>query len=76
MRSCNQPNEEILSSNEELQSTNEELNTVNEELHSRNDELSRVNGDLLNFLSTVDITILTVASTCASGGSRRRRNEC
>jgi two-component system CheB/CheR fusion protein len=53
-------NEELDTAKEELQSTNEELNTVNEELHSRNDELSHVNSDLLNLLSTVDITILIV----------------
>jgi len=55
-------NEELDTAKEELQSTNEELNTVNEELHSRNDELSRVNSDLLNLLSTVDITILIVGN--------------
>jgi two-component system CheB/CheR fusion protein len=53
-------NEELDTAKEELQSTNEELNTVNEELHSRNDELSHVNSDLMNLLSTVDITILIV----------------
>jgi two-component system CheB/CheR fusion protein len=55
-------NEELDTAKEELQSTNEELNTVNEELHSRNDELSRVNSDLMNLLSTVDITILIVGN--------------
>ncbi len=55
-------NEELDTAKEELQSTNEELNTLNEELHSRNDELSRVNSDLLNLLSTVEITILIVGN--------------
>jgi two-component system CheB/CheR fusion protein len=55
-------NEELDTAKEELQSTNEELNTVNEELHSRNDELSRVNSDLLNLLTTVEVTILIVGN--------------
>jgi len=69
-------NEELDTAKEELQSTNEELNTVNEELHSRNDELSHVNSDLLNLLSTVDITILIVGQDMRIRRFTPRRNGC
>jgi two-component system CheB/CheR fusion protein len=55
-------NEEFQATNEELQSTNEELITVNEELQIRNMELNQLNGDLINFLSSVEIPILMVGS--------------
>jgi two-component system CheB/CheR fusion protein len=67
-------NEEVLSSNEELQSTNEELETTKEELQSANEELTTVNeqfmsrnrqldaltDDLSNFISSADLSLVTV----------------
>ncbi len=55
-------NEELDTAKEELQSTNEELNTLNEELHGRNAELGRANSDLVNFLDSIQIAIVIVAS--------------
>ena len=67
-------NEEILSSNEELQSTNEELETakeelqsvneelttVNEQLQIRNVELNRLNDDLVNFLGSCNVPMVSL----------------
>ena len=55
-------NEELETAKEELQSTNEELTTVNDELQSRNHEVTQVNSDLVNLLTTVDVTILILDS--------------
>jgi two-component system CheB/CheR fusion protein len=51
-------NEELETSREEIQSANEELASVNEELSARNSELAETTDDLLNLLSSVQISII------------------
>ena len=51
-------NEELQTAKEELQSSNEELATTNEEMQSRNTELHQVNADLVNLLSSLQVSIL------------------
>jgi PAS domain S-box-containing protein len=50
--------EELETSNEELQSANEELTTLNEELHNRNAQLSEAHNDILNLLSSMNMSIV------------------
>ena len=52
--------EELETANEELQSANEELSTLNDELHHRNEELSRANNDIVNLLSSMNLSIVIV----------------
>jgi two-component system, chemotaxis family, CheB/CheR fusion protein len=53
-------NEELQTSKEEIQSSNEELTTVNEEMVYRNDQLGRVNADLINFLASTHLALVTL----------------
>ncbi|OWK43133.1 chemotaxis protein CheB [Fimbriiglobus ruber] len=53
-------NEELQTSKEEIQSSNEELTTVNEEMIHRNEQLGRANGDLINFLSSTHLALVTL----------------
>jgi len=48
-------NEEVMSMNEELQSANEELETSKEELQSLNEELSTVNLELIEKITELDV---------------------
>ncbi len=50
--------EELETANEELQSANEELTTLNEELQHRNQEISLANNDILNLLSSMNLSIV------------------
>ncbi|HLY60551.1 MAG TPA: chemotaxis protein CheB [Terriglobia bacterium] len=52
--------EELETANEELQSANEELTTLNEELHNRNLELGRANNDILNILTSMNLSLVIV----------------
>jgi two-component system, chemotaxis family, CheB/CheR fusion protein len=54
-------NEELEAAKEELQSANEELATVNEELEMRNAELADVNDDLVNLITSADLSILMLS---------------
>ncbi len=51
-------NEELETAKEEIQATNEQLNTTNEELRCRIIESNQLNGDLSNFLDSVNIPII------------------
>jgi two-component system CheB/CheR fusion protein len=52
--------EELETSNEELQSANEELTTLNEELQNRNAQLSLAHNDILNLLSSMNVSVIFV----------------
>src|SRR6266567_1699490 len=51
-------NEELRSLNEEILSANEELTTLNEELQHRNQEISLANNDILNLLSSMNLSVI------------------
>ncbi len=55
-------NEELQTAKEELESSNEEMRTINDELGERNMDLRLLNEDHLNFLSSVDLGIVTVGA--------------
>lgn len=50
--------EELETANEELQSANEELNTLNEELQHGNAELAEAQSDILNLLSSMELSVI------------------
>jgi two-component system CheB/CheR fusion protein len=55
-------NEELQTAKEEIQATNEELATTNEELRSRNLRQNRDNSDLNNFVDSISVPIVMLAS--------------
>ena len=53
-------NEELQTTKEEMESANEELMSVNDELSKRHEQLAKANDDLVNFVTSTEMALVTV----------------